>query len=263
MWTADTQGRDHRRILAAVLIGLVALAWYVLLLWSNSPYARYLGHEALADLPTVWGSQSLLHLSVFIGGWTLMTVAMMLPTSLPLITLFDRVVRRRPLHHQLVMLLLTGYLGVWLAFGAVAYLGDWLVHEAVEHSLWLLSHPWLISAAIFLLAGIYQFTPLKYHCLDQCRSPLTFIMEHWHGRHDRRETLLLGIRHGLFCLGCCWSLMLLMFAVGMGNLGWMLALSVVMAAEKNLPWGRRLGKPVGALLIAWAVALVLAPAARW
>ena len=106
------------------------------------------------------------------------------------------------------------------------------------------------------MAGVYQFTPLKYHCLDKCRAPLGFIMGHWRGRRPRREALRLGLHHGLFCLGCCWSLMLLMFTVGVGSLGWMLALGAVMAAEKNLPWGRRLSAPLGMALVAgaWLVA---------
>ena len=74
------------------------------------------------------------------------------------------------------------------------------------------------------MAGVYQFTPLKYHCLDKCRAPLGFIMGHWRGRRERLQALRLGLHHGLFCVGCCWSLMLLMFAVGVGSLGWMLAL---------------------------------------
>jgi predicted metal-binding membrane protein len=259
MWMADTQTKKDRRSLIAMLLGLVVLAWYVLLVWSLSPYARFLGHEALADLHSSPGNDIFLLLVLFISGWTLMTVAMMLPTSLPLIALFRHIVRYRPNRRRLIIFLLAGYLGVWMGFGGVAYLGDWMLHEAVEQNLWLALHPWLISASIFFLAGIYQFTPLKYHCLDKCRSPLTFIMEHWHGRHDQYEALALGIRHGLFCLGCCWSLMLLMFAVGMGNLGWMLALSTVMAMEKNLSWGRRLGKPLGVILVVCAATIVLVP----
>jgi predicted metal-binding membrane protein len=245
-----------------VLLGLVTLAWCALFLWSLSPYARFLGHDALAHLPVAIGRDYFMLLSLFITGWTLMTVAMMLPTSLPLISLFRRVVRQRPQPHRLVILLIAGYLGVWMGFGLLAHLGDWMLHEMVGRSLWLALHPWLISAVIFLLAGIYQFTPLKHYCLEKCRSPLTFIMENWHGKHDQLEALALGIRHGLFCLGCCWSLMLLMFAVGMGNLGWMLSLSAIMALEKNLPGGWRLGKPLGVILITWAVALALIPAMR-
>ena len=84
-----------------------------------------------------------------------------------------------------------------------------------------------------MLAGLYQFTPLKYACLDKCRSPLSFITEHWRGSHERTQAFRLGVHHGLFCIGCCWSLMLLMFAVGVGNLGWMLVLGALMAIEKT------------------------------
>ena len=108
--------------------------------------------------------------------------------------------------------------------------------------------------------GIYQFTPLKYRCLDECRSPLGFVMNHWRGRSERREAFMLGVRHGLFCVGCCWSLMLLMFAVGVGNIGWMLVLAAVMATEKNVSWGRRLSAPVGAVLLVSAGVLAVAGA---
>ena len=109
-----------------------------------------------------------------------------------------------------------------------------------------------------MLAGVYQFTPLKYRCLDKCRSPLSFITEHWRGRNERVQSLWLGVHRGIFCVGCCWSLMLLMFAVGAGNIGWMLVLGMVMAIEKNMPWGRRLGKPLGVLLLALSGVIVIA-----
>ena len=262
MWMANTPARNDRPILIPVLLGLVALAWLALYLWTVTPYARFLGHDALAQLPLAAGSDYIYTLTLFIGGWSLMTVAMMLPTSLPLITLFRGIVRQRANRLRLVTLLIAGYLAVWTGFGVVAHIGDWILHEAVAHNLWLALHPWVISATIFLFAGVYQFTPLKYHCLEKCRSPLTFIMENWHGRHAQRDALALGIRHGLFCLGCCWSLMLVMFAVGMGNLGWMLALSAVMAVEKNLSWGRQLGKPLGAILVVWAIVIALVPNVR-
>jgi predicted metal-binding membrane protein len=106
------------------------------------------------------------------------------------------------------------------------------------------------------LAGAYQFSSLKYHCLDKCRSPLLFETEHWHGTNERRDSLLLGLHHGAFCIGCCWALMLLIFAVGAGSIGWMLALAAVMAAEKNLSWGRYVSKPLGVGLLLWASAIV-------
>ncbi len=107
------------------------------------------------------------------------------------------------------------------------------------------------------MAGLYQFTPLKDHCLDQCRSPLSFVLGHWRGTRERLHAGWLGVHHGLFCVGCCWSLMLLMLVVGVGNLGWMLVLGAVMAAEKNLPASRRLSKPLGVLLLAWGVLVIV------
>jgi predicted metal-binding membrane protein len=132
----------------------------------------------------------------------------------------------------------------------MAHLGDGLLHEFVDHTPWLAAHPWAISAGVFILAGLYQFTPLKYQCLDQCRSPISFITEHWRGHHQRFHAFLLGVHHGLFCIGCCWSLMLLMFAVGMTNVGWMFLLGMLMAIERNVSWGRRLVAPLGIVLLA-------------
>lgn len=115
---------------------------------------------------------------------------------------------------------------------------------------WLAAHPWVIGAEVFILAGLYQFTPLKYQCLDQCRSLISFITEHWRSHPQQFHAFLLGMHHGLFCIGCCWSLMLLMFAVGMTNLGWMFLLGVLMAIERNVSWGRRLVAPLGMVLLA-------------
>jgi predicted metal-binding membrane protein len=98
--------------------------------------------------------------------------------------------------------------------------------------------------------------------LDKCRSPLSFIVEHWRGRQEGRLAFRLGVRHGMFCLGCCWSLMLVTFTVGVGNIGWMLVIGAVMAAEKNMRGGRRLGAPVGVVLVGWGLALILRSASQ-
>jgi predicted metal-binding membrane protein len=193
---------------------------------------------------------------LFVVGWTLMTVAMMLPTSMPLVTLFRRLTRQRPDRLRLVILLVVGYLGIWVLFGGLAHLGDLFIHGAVEHSAWLGANAWVIGAGTIMLAGIYQFTPLKYKCLDKCRSPLSFIAEHWRGSQEALQAFRLGVHHGLFCIGCCWSLMLLMFVVGVGNLGWMLALATVMAVEKNMPWGRKISAPLGLALVGWSLVLI-------
>lgn len=248
---------ENRGLFTVLLVGLIALAWLELTLWSLSPYAEYLNHDLIGHLPFSFSADYLVLLIVFVFGWLLMTVAMMLPTSLPLITLFRRMVRRRKDGLLLVALLIVGYLGVWTLFGGLAHMGDLLVHEAVHRLSWLEANRWLIAATTLLVAGLYQFTPLKYACLDKCRSPLTFITQHWQGQRERRESLLLGAHHGLFCIGCCWSLMLLMFVVGMTNVVWMLLLGAVMAAEKNMPWGRRLSLPLGAVLVGSSAVILL------
>jgi predicted metal-binding membrane protein len=166
-------------------------------------------------------------------------------------------VRQRADRGRLVSLLLLGYLGVWTVFGFIVHAGDAVVHILAGSAPWLSQHSSVIAAATVLLAGVYQFTPLKYHCLDRCRSPLAFVVSRWHGRQPNGEAFHLGVAHGLFCVGCCWSLMLLMFAVGVGSLGWMLILGAVMAIEKNMPWGRRLSAPLGLLLVAWGVGLAI------
>jgi predicted metal-binding membrane protein len=230
---------------------LVLLAWAVLVAWGASPFAGLLDHRRLGE-----GVLSVSRVAVFVAGWTLMVIAMMLPGSLPLINLFAHMVAVRPGRAGLLARLIAGYLGVWALFGAAAFRGDAYIHAAAaripaaaEASQW-------IGVAILLLAAVYQATPLKDMCLTKCRSPYLFLAEHWRGKNAAREALSVGVRHGLFCVGCCWTLMLLMFAVGGVNLGWMLALGAVMAAERSFRWGRHLTLPVGAALLLAAIGLV-------
>jgi predicted metal-binding membrane protein len=253
---------NDRRIFLGLLAALVALTWIALWLWGQSPHGRFLSHEEIGH-----GHRSnsyVVLLALFVAAWTLMTVAMMLPTSLPLVALFHSFVRKRAHQGRLVALLLAGYLTVWTLFGLFAHLADRGIHELVERSGWLAGNEWLIGAATIAVAGLYQFSSLKYRCLDKCRSPLSFILEHWRGSNEKRQAFRLGVHHGIFCIGCCWSLMLVMFAVGVGNIGWMLALGAVMALEKNVPIGRRMSMALGVLLVAWglAVALTATPAGQ-
>ena len=193
----------------------------------------------------------------FALGWALMTAAMMLPTSLPLILLFARLVQRKPHAPMLVAVLLAGYTGVWLAFGVLARIGYALLQISVLPFTWLRLDTWLATALILLIAGAYQFSRLKYACLDACRSPLSFITAYWRGSNEGVQALRLGLAHGVFCVGCCWSLMLLMFVVGANGLGWMLAIGLAMAVEKNVSWGRRITRPLGLALIGAALGFAL------
>jgi predicted metal-binding membrane protein len=270
---------DDRRPFFAVLTTLIILAWLALWLWGQSPSGRFLTHDPgpmvasdpitghvhgiEEELPASLGhdqgpaEHSGPALALALAGWTLMTTAMMLPTSLPLLALFHALTRRRRDRLLLVALMIAGFLAVWTLFGLAVHAADHHLHATIAANAWLAAWTWLIGPATFLLAGAYQFTPLKFACLDRCRAPLGFILAHWQGQRERLAALRIGLHHGLFCVGCCWSLMLLMFAVGVGSLGWMLALGAVMAAEKNLPWGRRLTVPLGLLLLTTGGALVL------
>jgi predicted metal-binding membrane protein len=243
---------DARRPFTLSFGALIGLAWVTLALWGQSPYGRYLSHHSLDE---VRGS-SLLML-VFIAGWVVMLLAMMLPTSLPLVALFNRLVSTRPDRVRLLALLVVGYLAIWIVVGIFIYTGDSVIHFAVAQSALVAEHVWALGAVTLLLAGAYQFTPLKYHCLENCRSPFSFITQHWRGHDEAGQAFMLGIHHGLFCVGCCWTLMVLMFAVGVGNFGWMLVLGAIMAVEKNARWGRRLSAPLGVVLLASGFALLV------
>lgn len=262
------QSARHQSYFLPMLGLLLALAWIVLWTWEQSPYSRYLEHGSFGalnlDSPICRAfaagafRDAVLPGLLFVVGWVLMTAAMMLPTSLPLLEIFRRLTRSRPDAKLLIGLLIAGYLAVWAGFGVVAhglYLGLFAV---APDEAWLAAHGWIFGAATLGLAGIFQFSELKYRCLDKCRTPMSFVIERWRGRAERWNALRLGVDHGLFCVGCCWALMLLMFVVGVGSVGWMLVLGTVMAAEKNLPWGRRLAPPLGFALIAWAGWIVYA-----
>jgi predicted metal-binding membrane protein len=243
------QGRPDRAILAAALLLLAALASFAIWVWQASPYGRYLHHETpTMELP--------LEVGLFAAGWLLMVVAMMLPTTIPLVGTFAMFVSRRSRHGRLVGLLVAGYVATWSAFGVAAFLADRLLHATVEAVPFLAAHPQLILAATLGLAGAWQFSALKYRCLDECRSPLGFVLNRWHGIAPGSEAFRLGVAHGLFCIGCCWSMMLVIFGLGMGNLAWMLAFGGVMAIEKNAAWGRQISRPLGVLLVVAAVLAV-------
>ena len=253
----------HRNWFLPAMGGLLVFAWAVLWLWSESPYGRYLDHGdwtrtgvAGAICAALPAGQTLVPAFFYVGGWVLMLVAMMLPTTLPLLEVYRQLTRKRADRHLLLALVIAGYLAVWLCFGVLAHLADLGVHAAVTGSAWLTFNGWAVGAAVLAVAGAFQFSTLKYRCLDRCRTTLSFVMEHWRGRRERARAFALGWRHGLYCVGCCWALMLLMFVVGTGNVGWMLLLGAVMALEKNSPWGRTLRAPLGVGLLLWSLGIV-------
>jgi predicted metal-binding membrane protein len=241
--------------LRATILALALAAWCALWMLSRSPSGHLFlhgsAHVHLAAERPAW------FVATFVGGWTLMTVAMMLPTSLPLMQMFHRMVRGRASAPRLVGILVVGYLFVWVLCGVLLFAMNALLHAGLSLHPSLTAIPWIATATILAIAGLYQFSSLKYACLDKCRSPMSFLMGRWRGGNESLQALRIGTEHGLFCVGCCWSLMLLMFVVSSASLLWMLVLGVVMAVEKNVSWGRRLSAPIGALLLVASLAVVI------
>jgi predicted metal-binding membrane protein len=255
---------DRRDAWLPVIGGLIALAWLALAVWEESPYGRYLHHGEwlqsgiVAQIcRTLPASSVLLPGLFYVTGWVLMTVAMMLPTTVPLLAIFARMTAGRVDRGLLLLLVIVGYLSIWIAFGLVAHAADMGLHTIVADNAFLSFNGWVIGVIVLMIAGIFQFSRVKYHCLDKCRTPFSFINERWRGHAERRQSFLLGVHHGLFCVGCCWAIMLLMFLVGMGSVGWMLGIGAVMAIEKNVTWGRRLSVPLGVILLLVSAAILV------
>ena len=245
--------------------GLIVAAWIALWYWSAGPYRRYVGHAGLLEPGALLAFcralpqgeivvPALLHAL----GWVLMIAAMMLPTTYPLLGMFRNVARGRTDANRLTLLVVAGFFVAWFAFGVVAHVADIALARGAEQFPSIAINGWIVGAAVLTAAGLFQFSALKYRCLEQCRTPFAFVGSRWHGRAPALEAFRIGLDHGVFCVGCCWALMLCMFVVGTASIGWMLALAALMAAEKNLPGGTRLRLPVGLGLLAVASATVLA-----
>jgi predicted metal-binding membrane protein len=179
-----------------------------------------------------------------------MVAAMMLPSSFPLVRLFGAAsaAQERPVGAMAAFL--AGYALVWTAFGWFAFVGDTMVHATVDSTPWLQQHEWLIAGGTLALAGAFQFTRLKDRCLEVCRHPGAFLLRHY--ERGLPGAFRLGRRHGLFCVGSCWALMLLMFAAGVANLWWMAALTALMVYEKTGSEDRRAVPLAGIALLACA-----------
>jgi len=259
------RGSDRHALRLGLIAALSAAAWAALALWSASPYARYLVHGGWGE-PGVLAAlcrslpqgELALPALLYALAWLLMIAAMMLPTTLPLLGLFSRMTASRPDAGTLLACVVLGYAAAWLGFGLLAHGLDSMLHLAAAKTDWWVARGGLVGALVLLAAGAFQFSALKYRCLERCRTPFAFVNARWRGLRPSREALRVGFEHGVYCVGCCWALMLVMFVVGMGNLGWMLTLAAAMAAEKNLPWGRRLRTPLGLGLIAWGATLFAA-----
>jgi predicted metal-binding membrane protein len=235
----------------ALLAALTVLAWrYLIGAASQVP----VGHVATH-------APAIAFVAMAIAMWSVMMVAMMLPGAAPMIVTFSTVVRRRaPSRTGLAPtgLFVAGYLAVWTGFSVVAAVAQWALHaNALLDGAIGRTGP-LLGAGLLMVAGVFQWTALKEACLTKCRTPLSFVLTEW--RDGWRGAFVMGLRHGAFCVGCCWALMLLMFVGGVMSLVWMGGLAVYMLAEKVVPGGARLSRAGGLVLIAAGVAIAVGSA---
>jgi predicted metal-binding membrane protein len=229
-----------------VVFAAIAGGWALAITAEATGTAGALHHDALIEGgPPFWAA-----LLLFLLAWQAMVAAMMLPSSLPLIRLFEATSRSQERVRLVRATFLAGYAAVWTGFGALAFLGDDALHHTVDATPWLEAKPWLIGGSVLAMAGVFQFTDLKDKCLSKCRHPAPYLLSHY--RRGPAAAFRLGSGHGLFCLGCCWALMLVMFAAGVAVLWWMAALTAVTVYEKTGRHGRALTPVVGVALLGLA-----------
>ena len=228
------------------MAGVVVASWWVLGHMGGGSSAH--PGMAMAGMAGM-GGQSAPTLDATFAMWAVMMLAMMLPTVAPSVAVFSMLsARREPQRSGLTTALyIVGYAAVWIAYAAPAALLQWALTQALLLDAMARSTSTLLSAAILLAAGAYQFTPLKTACLSKCRAPLGYFMAKW--RDGARGALVLGVQHGSYCVGCCWALMTVMFVVGAMNLAWMGLLTLLILGEKVIPAAWRFDRLVGLTLV--------------
>jgi predicted metal-binding membrane protein len=231
--------------LAIAVAGWAALVWLVVDM--GHPVA-----QLTMPLSSSWAAENVAAIAAM---WAVMMAAMMLPSALPMIQTFANICAA-PAESARWWSFVGAYLIVWAGFSVAATAAQWGSQAAGWVDPMIVSRSALLSAVLLLIAGLYQFSPLKRVCLSRCRSPLGFVLGEWRG--GIRGGFEMGLRHGLHCLGCCWALMALLFVGGVMNLAWIAALSIVVAVEKLAPHGDRLGRLLGGTLIAIGVWRLLA-----
>jgi predicted metal-binding membrane protein len=252
----STPSRRTRALVAGCIVVITALAWAYLVHLSRRMMSPTAGDTLMTAMGTVmhqpWGAGDLLLTFVM---WAVMMVGMMAAPALPVLLLFAGMQARQGQGAaSAVPSFGLGYLVVWLAFSAGATAAQWALHERALLSSTMATSSTVLAGVILILAGAYQLTPLKTRCLARCQSPLGFLMSNW--RDGARGAFLMGFRHGTFCLGCCWALMAVLFAVGVMNLAWVAVLTLVILAEKLGPADARVSRAGGAILIALGAVLV-------
>jgi len=247
------QARERLVINLAMVI-LTLLAWSVLMRSGSS------SSTMMPMSPAASGGWTASMALVSALMWCVMMVAMMLPSAGPMIVTYTRL-HQRTIRGRAVAptwCFLAGYLAVWTGFGLLAAATQWSLHQHLLLSSAMGSVNPSLGGGLLILAGLFQLSPVKQACLSKCRSPLSFLMREW--REGTGGALVMGIRHGAYCLGCCWALMLLMFVGGVMSLVWMAGLALYVLLEKLAPRARSLSQLSGALLIGAGLSFLLVTA---
>jgi predicted metal-binding membrane protein len=258
--------RRDRLVVVTALIAVIALAWAYLLAGAGmgtsafemtrmSQLATAGGMAGMAIMtPAVW-TPGYAVLMFFM--WWIMMMAMMLPSAAPMILLFARVngKQRESGHpHVATSIFAVGYLAAWASFSLVATILQWAFERSGLISPMLVGTNVFFGGVLLLAAGVYQLTPIKHACLRQCRSPLAFLSAHW--QRGARGALRMGFVHGVFCVGCCWFLMGLLFFGGVMNLYWIAGLALFVLFEKTVPAGHWASYVTGAVLLVWGILIL-------
>jgi predicted metal-binding membrane protein len=251
--------RDRWLVLASLLV-VAGACWAWIVPMAQDMYGDMTGPSAWMMTPAWNGA----HLALLFAMWTAMMIGMMLPSAAPTLLLYGMVARRgdgatdAPLR---VHIFAGGYLVVWTAFSAVAAVAQRAFTEANVLTPMMEASAPLAAGAMLVVAGLYQLTPLKRACLSACQSPAAFLVRHW--RAGRAGAFRIGLLHGWYCLGCCWALMLLLFAGGVMNLAVIVGLTAFLLLEKLMPPALQGGRFSGVVLVVAGMYMVLAGLGPW
>ena len=252
MNSIETILRNDRRVVLAALVSLVTVAWAYL--WFRARGMNSTGMSLMMTAPEAWTAP--VALAVFLM-WAIMMVGMMLPSAAPMILLYAAILRQRkppPPVLTYATLFLLGYLAIWCLFSGVATALQWWLSDLKLVSPMMVGTSKILNGIILITAGIYQWLPLKAACLQHCRSPAHYLAEH--KRPGMSGAFVMGLHHGIYCIGCCWSLMLLLFIGGVMNLLWIALLAGFVLIEKLLPWGQYIGRFTGAVMVGTGAVLI-------
>ncbi len=247
--------RDRLFVIAG-LVAVTALAWVYVLQFGSSMTGMDTNSTGMS-MPNRQAWQSSDFVLTFMM-WAVMMVAMMTPSATPMILMFARVNRQRQIDNTPIpatTIFLLGYLLVWIAFSTGATVAQWGLHSAALLSPEMISVTPFLGGILLILAGVYQFTPLKRACLSRCRTPLGFLMTEW--REGTKGALIMGMRHGGYCVGCCWPMMTLLFVAGVMNLLWVALIAACVLVEKIAPAGQWVSRAIGLLTIGWGAWLLI------